>query len=72
VSDVAHPTWRARAVGVYRLWRDAGFAVGAIAAGVLADAVSTRAAIFAVAGLTAASGLVVMGRMYETHRPRTV
>jgi MFS family permease len=72
VSDVAHPTWRARAVGVYRLWRDAGFAVGAIAAGVLADAVSTRAAIFAVAGLTAASGLVVMVRMYETHRPRTV
>src|SRR5262249_15154062 len=40
IGDVAHPHWRARAVGVYRLWRDAGFAVGAILAGVIADAFS--------------------------------
>ena len=71
VSDVAHPSWRARSVGVYRLWRDAGFAVGALAAGVLADAVSIRAAIFAVGALTAASGVLVWLRMYETLRPRT-
>ncbi|MGZ6825306.1 MAG: MFS transporter [Mycobacteriales bacterium] len=68
VGDVAHPAWRARAVGVYRLWRDGGFAVGALLAGVLADAFGLRAAVWAVAALTAASGLVVAGRMYETLR----
>ncbi|MGH9112077.1 MAG: MFS transporter, partial [Acidimicrobiales bacterium] len=67
IGDVAHPSWRARSVGVYRLWRDGGFAVGALLAGVLADAVSITAAIWAVAALTAASGLVVLARMYETH-----
>lgn len=70
VGDVAHPSWRARAVGVYRLWRDAGFAVGALVAGVLADLVSVEVAIYAVAALTASSGVVVVVRMYET-RPRT-
>jgi MFS family permease len=66
VGDVAHPSWRARAVGVYRLWRDLGFAVGALLAGVLADEFGVRAAVWVVAGLTAASGLVVAARMYET------
>ena len=69
IGDVAHPRWRARAVGIYRLWRDAGFAVGALLAGVLADAVSMEAAIWAVAVLTALSGVVVIVRMYETHPP---
>ncbi|HEX4863477.1 MAG TPA: MFS transporter, partial [Acidimicrobiales bacterium] len=68
IGDVAHPTWRARSVGVYRLWRDAGFAVGALVAGVVADALGIRAAIWFVAGLTALSGVVVALRMYETHR----
>ena len=54
IGDVAHPAWRARSVGVYRLWRDAGFAVGALLAGILADLVSITAAIWAVAALTAA------------------
>jgi MFS family permease len=67
VGDVAHPAWRARAVGVYRLWRDGGFAVGALLAGVLADLYGVRAAVGTVAALTAASGLVVAVRMYETH-----
>ncbi|WP_262062869.1 MFS transporter [Streptomyces sp. STR69] len=67
IGDVAHPAWRARAVGVYRLWRDGGFAVGALLAGILADAYSLTTAIWAVAALTAASGLVVAVRMYETH-----
>lgn len=66
IGDVAHPTWRARSVGVYRLWRDAGFAVGALMAGVLADVASLEVAIFAVAALTAASGGVVAVRMRET------
>ena len=66
VGDVAHPAWRARAVGVYRLWRDGGFAVGALLAGVVADAFGIQAAIWVVAALTAASGLVVAVRMYET------
>jgi MFS family permease len=68
VGDVAHPAWRARAVGVYRLWRDLGFAVGALLSGMLADAFGIRTAVWAVAGLTAASGLVVAARMYETLR----
>jgi MFS family permease len=67
IGDVAHPTWRARSVGIYRLWRDAGFAVGALVAGIIADLVSIEAAIYAVAALTATSGLVVITRMYETH-----
>jgi MFS family permease len=69
IGDVAHPAWRARSVGVYRLWRDGGFAVGALLAGVLADAFGMAAAIWTVAALTATSGLVVAVRMYET-RPR--
>src|SRR5262245_14918003 len=47
IGDVAHPAWRARSVGVYRLWRDAGFAVGALLAGLLADLVSIEAAVYA-------------------------
>jgi MFS family permease len=69
IGDVAHPSWRATAVGVYRLWRDTGFAVGALLAGVVADLAGLEAAVWVVAALTAASGLVVAGRMYETHRP---
>jgi len=69
VTDVAHPAWRASAVGVYRLWRDAGFAVGALLAGIVADLAGLAAAIWLVAALTGLSGLVVAVRMYETHRP---
>jgi MFS family permease len=69
VGDVAHPAWRASAVGTYRFWRDAGFAVGAVLAGLIADRFGMGAAIWAVAGLTALSGLVVLVRMVETHRP---
>jgi MFS family permease len=71
VADVAHPSWRARAVGVYRLWRDGGFAVGALLAGVIADAYGIRAATWTIAALTAASGFVVATRMYETHTDDT-
>ena len=63
VGDVAHPLWRARSVGVYRLWRDGGFAIGALTAGLLADLYGIPAAIATVAALTAASGLVVALRM---------
>jgi MFS family permease len=68
IGDVAHPLWRASSVGVYRLWRDGGFAVGALLAGAIADALGMAAAIWAVVALTAVSGLVVAARMYETHR----
>ena len=67
IGDVAHPSWRARSIGVYRLWRDGGFALGALLAGTLADAISIPAAIYAVAAVTAASGLLAWARMYETH-----
>lgn len=67
VGDVAHPTWRASAVGVYRLWRDMGFAVGAIVTGVIADLAGVVTAIWAVAALTLVSGVIVAVRMGETH-----
>jgi MFS family permease len=67
IGDVAHPRWRASAVGVYRFWRDLGFAVGALLSGVVADLAGFDAAIWTVAAITALSGVVVMVRMYETH-----
>ena len=66
IADVAHPSWRASAVGVYRLWRDLGYAIGALLAGITADALGIDAAIWLVAGVTFASGLVVAARMRET------
>ena len=69
IGDVAHPAWRARSVGVYRLWRDGGFAVGALLGGVIADLYGLRTAVAVVAAITAASGLLVAVRMYETHQP---
>ncbi|MGI8708229.1 MAG: MFS transporter [Actinomycetota bacterium] len=57
VGDLAAPSWRASAVGVYRTWRDGGYVVGALTAGVLADLFSPGTALVAVAGATALSGL---------------
>ena len=68
VGDVAHPGWRASAVGVYRLWRDSGYAVGAVLAGSLADRFGMAWSIGAVGLLTFASGVLVVVRMPETHR----
>ncbi|MEQ1437909.1 MFS transporter [Fontimonas sp. SYSU GA230001] len=65
IGDVAHPAWRASAVGVYRLWRDLGYAVGALLAGFTADAFGLAPALWLVAVLTALSGLVVALRMRE-------
>lgn len=66
IGDRANPQWRASAIGVYRMWRDSGFAVGGLGAGLLADAFNLDWAIGAVAILTLASGLVVAVRMAET------
>ena len=71
IGDVAHPRWRASAVGVYRLWRDLGYAVGALLAGVSADLFGLARAMQVVAALTFASGLVVAVRMSETRISRT-
>jgi MFS family permease len=57
VGDMASPSWRAAAVGVYRTWRDGGYVVGAVGAGILADLFSPGTALVAVAGATALSGL---------------
>jgi MFS family permease len=67
IGDVAQPLWRARAVGVYRFWRDSGYAAGAIVGGVAADLWGLRAAVWAAAAITVVSGLIVAMRMYETH-----
>jgi MFS family permease len=68
IGDVAHPTWRGQAVGIYRLWRDSGYAAGALLGGITADLWGLRAAIWAAAAITAASGLMVAARMYETRQ----
>lgn len=52
IGDVAHPSWRASAVGVYRVWRELGYAIGAVIAGVTADRLALSAALWLVAALT--------------------
>jgi MFS family permease len=73
ISDVAHPEWRATTMGVYRFWRDLGYAIGALISGIIADLLGMRAAIQVVAVLTLLSGLHVAIRMKETlvRRPTT-
>ncbi|MEO5580306.1 MAG: MFS transporter [Gemmatimonadaceae bacterium] len=66
IGDVAHPSWRGNAVGIYRFWRDLGYAVGAVVAGILADAWGMGQAIASIGVLTAATGILVAARMPET------
>jgi MFS family permease len=66
IGDVAHPSWRASAVGVYRLWRDLGYAIGALIAGIVADALGLAAAMWLVAAITFGSGVIAALRMSET------
>jgi MFS family permease len=66
IGDVAHPSWRASSVGVYRLWRDLGYAIGAIVAGITADALGLAPAMVIVAVVTFVSGVIVAVRMRET------
>lgn len=68
IGDVARPSWRASAVGVYRLWRDLGYAIGALVAGLAADAIGLAGAMWLVAGITLVSGVVAAVRMDETLR----
>jgi MFS family permease len=69
ITDHAHPTWRASSLGVYRFWRDLGYAVGALLSGLVADLVGLGAAIHLVAGLTLLSGLIVAGVMEPRSAP---
>lgn len=66
IGDVADPTWRASAVGVYRLWRDLGYAFGAVIAGIVADLFGVTSAVWVIAGITFLSGTIVRIRMRET------
>lgn len=59
VSDASHPSWRARSLSVYRFWRDLGYAIGALSAGLIADFFGFSAAILAIGGLTLVSGVIV-------------
>ncbi|MBI5262354.1 MAG: MFS transporter [Bradyrhizobium sp.] len=65
VSDASHPTWRARSLSVYRFWRDLGYAIGALSAGLIADLLGMSAAIAIIGALTFASGAVVALLMHE-------
>jgi MFS family permease len=69
VGDLAHPSWRGAAVGVYRMWRDLGYVAGALLAGVLTDAFSASSATTTIGVLTALSGLGVAARLRETRVP---
>ncbi|WP_292315045.1 MFS transporter [Mesorhizobium sp.] len=66
VSDASHPSWRARSLSVYRFWRDLGYALGALTAGLIADFFGFAAAIGAIAALTFLSGAIVAIAMRET------
>jgi len=66
IGDVAAPVWRASSVGVYRLWRDLGYALGALLAGLTADVVGLAGAMWMVATITCLSGVVVAVRLRET------
>jgi len=66
IGDVVHPGWRASAVGVYRLWRDLGYAVGALLSGIVADLFGLLWAVLVVGALTFGSGVIVALRMKET------
>ena len=68
VSDASHPTWRARSLSVYRFWRDLGYAIGALSAGIIADIFGMAWAIGSIAGLTFLSGMVVALAMREKTR----
>jgi len=63
IADNTHPSQRAQSIGVYRLWRDLGYAVGALLTGILADLWTINTAIFAIGGLTILSALVIQLRM---------
>ena len=65
VSDTSHPSWRARSLSVYRFWRDLGYAIGALSAGIIADILGLSWAIGAIAALTFVSGAVVALAMRE-------
>jgi MFS family permease len=68
VSDASHPSWRARSLSVYRFWRDLGYAVGALTAGIIADVFGLSWAIGSVGALTFLSGAVVVVSMREKTR----
>ena len=68
VSDASQPAWRARSLSVYRFWRDLGYAIGALSAGLIADFFGLAWAIGSIAALTFISGVVVVILMHEPHR----
>ncbi len=72
IGDVAHPSWRASSIGVYRFWRDLGYAIGAVVTGIAADAVGVSAAMWLVIALTFVSGGIVAVRMTETRRASVI
>ena len=69
IGDVSHPSWRASAVGIYRLWRDLGYALGALLACLTADVLGLPSAMGLVAAITFGSGVIVAIRMRETLPP---
>ena len=66
IGDVVNPAWRASTMGVYRFWRDMGYAVGALLSGLVADTFGVASAMWLVAILTALSGVIAAIRMRET------
>jgi MFS family permease len=66
VSDASHPTWRARSLSVYRFWRDLGYAIGALSAGIIADLFGMAWAIGIIGALTFLSGTIVAAVMTST------
>jgi MFS family permease len=68
VSDASHPSWRARSLSVYRFWRDLGYAIGALSAGIITDLFGAATAITTIGALTFLSGVIVAALMQEKRR----
>ena len=66
VSDAAHPSWRASSLGVYRFWRDMGYAIGALMAGIVGNLLGLMWAVHIAGFITLLSGILVWIRMKET------
>ncbi|MGE5701162.1 MAG: MFS transporter [Clostridia bacterium] len=66
ISDVAEPSWRATSLGIFRFWRDSGYAAGAFLAGIVADLLNVEWAIGLVALIPFAAGWLSAIRLKET------
>lgn len=67
IAQATSPKQRAESIGTFRLWRDLGYAFGALISGITADMFGVEYAIFLIGGITVISSLIVKFRMQEVN-----